>query len=167
MAVGLTVKITKNNSTIIHPRTAVEGYPSIDGGVCAPGGFEVAGIRCGIKRKRRDIALLVCSTGQDAVCAGVFTQNVVRAPSVDRNVAVLQESPFIRAVVVNAGNANAGNGQKGEDDNATMAGLAAPGARRGSRGDSDRFDGRDRDCAADGAADGRDSRSGEGAGIEQ
>ncbi len=102
-----------------------EGYPSIDGGVCAARGFEVAGVRCGIKRKRRDIALLTCSTGEDAVCAGVFTQNVVRAPSVDRNVALLKQSPFIRAVVVNAGNANAGNGRRGEDDNAAMAGLAA------------------------------------------
>jgi glutamate N-acetyltransferase/amino-acid N-acetyltransferase len=55
----------------------------------------------------------------------VFTQNVVRAPSVDRNVALLQHSPFIRAVVVNAGNANAGNGKRGEEDNAAMAGLAA------------------------------------------
>ena len=101
------------------------GYPSIDGGVCAAKGFVVGGVRCGIKRKRRDVALLACSTGEDAVCAGVFTQNVVRAPCVDRNVALLAKSPFIRAVVVNAGNANAGNGQRGEDDNAAMAGLAA------------------------------------------
>ncbi len=101
------------------------GYPSIDGGVCAARGFVVGGVRCGIKRKRRDVALLACSTGEDAVCAGVFTQNVVRAPCVDRNVALLAQSPFIRAVVVNAGNANAGNGQRGEDDNAAMAGLAA------------------------------------------
>ncbi len=113
------------DSPTVHELRRTKGYPSIDGGVCAPRGFEVAGIRCGIKRKRRDIALLVCSTGQDAVCAGVFTQNVVRAPSVDRNVAILKNSPFIRAVVVNAGNANAGNGQKGEDDNAAMAALAA------------------------------------------
>jgi glutamate N-acetyltransferase/amino-acid N-acetyltransferase len=101
------------------------GYPTVDGGVCAARGFQVGGIRCGIKRKRRDIALLACSTGEDAVCAAVFTQNVVRAPSVDRNVALLKQSPFIRAVVVNAGNANAGNGKRGEDDNAAMAGLAA------------------------------------------
>ena len=75
--------------------------------------------------QRRDVALLVCSTGEDAACASVFTQNVVRAPCVDRNVVLLSDSPFIRAVVVNAGNANAGNGKQGEDDNAAMAGLAA------------------------------------------
>jgi len=96
----------------------------VSGGVCAARGFAVAGVRCGIKRKRRDIALLV-ATGGDAVCAGVFTQNIVRAPCVDRNVAVLAEKPFARAVVVNAGNANAGNGARGEADNAEMAQMAA------------------------------------------
>jgi glutamate N-acetyltransferase/amino-acid N-acetyltransferase len=101
----------------------------VAGGVCAPKGFAVAGVRCGIKRKRRDLALLVCEGSDDAgrigCAAGVFTTNVVRAPSVDRNEALLRRNPWVRAVVVNAGNANAGNGKQGEADNEAMARLAA------------------------------------------
>ncbi|MBC8101632.1 MAG: bifunctional glutamate N-acetyltransferase/amino-acid acetyltransferase ArgJ [Cytophagales bacterium] len=105
--------------------TADAPYAVVEGGVCAAHGFAVAGVRCGIKRKRRDVALLACTTGWDAICAGVFTQNVLRAPSVDRNIALLRKSPSARAVIVNAGNANAGNGRQGEDDNAAMAAMAA------------------------------------------
>lgn len=96
----------------------------IEGGVCAARGFETGGVRCGIKRKRRDVALLAGTTGQIAV-AGVFTTNVVRAPSVFRNEALLGQNAPIRAVVVNAGNANAGNGSQGVADNEQMARAAA------------------------------------------
>ena len=97
----------------------------VDGGVCAPAGFRASGVRCGIKRKRRDIALLVCDGPENAV-ALVETQNVVRAPCVDRNRALVHEegSSRVRAVVVNSGNANAGNGKQGETDNEAMAHFA-------------------------------------------
>jgi glutamate N-acetyltransferase / amino-acid N-acetyltransferase len=98
---------------------------AIPGGIGAARGFLVAGVRAGIKRKRRDIALLVCAGG-DATAAGVGTTNFVCAPSVSRNRAVLKASGGrIRAVVVNAGNANVGNGPAGDADNETMAALAA------------------------------------------
>lgn len=93
----------------------------VNGGVCAPNGFRAGGVRCGIKRKRRDIALLV-SDGPENTVALVTTQNMVRAPCVDRNRAIL--SPSVRAVVVNSGNANAGNGKQGETDNEAMAHFA-------------------------------------------
>lgn len=103
---------------------AVELTP-VPGGVCAAAGFSVAGVAAGIKKSlSRDVALLV-SSGGEAACAGVFTQNVVRAPSVERNERVLRERPYVRAVVVNAGNANAGNGPQGEADNEGMARSAA------------------------------------------
>lgn len=105
---------------------SADGRPLIvPGGVCAAKGFAVAGVRCGIKRKRRDVALLLCTTGAEVACAGVFTTNVVRAPCVTRNERLLRAVPFARAIVVNAGNANAGNGTRGEEDNETMARLAA------------------------------------------
>ena len=94
----------------------------IDGGVCAPAGFRAGGVRCGIKRKRRDIALLVCD-GPTVSAALVATQNVVRAPCVDRNVA-LRKTGNVRAVIVNSGNANAGNGKQGEADNIALAHFA-------------------------------------------
>ncbi|GAB4454213.1 MAG: bifunctional glutamate N-acetyltransferase/amino-acid acetyltransferase ArgJ [Armatimonadaceae bacterium] len=101
------------------------GYTAVSGGVVAARGFVVAGVRCGIKRKRRDVALIVCSEG-DATAAGVGTTNVVCAPSVTRNREVLRESGGrIRAIVVNAGNANVGNGTQGERDNEAMAAIAA------------------------------------------
>jgi glutamate N-acetyltransferase/amino-acid N-acetyltransferase len=49
----------------------------------------------------------------------------VRAPCVDRDEALLKSRPFARAVLVNAGNANAGNGRLGEVDNEKMAELTA------------------------------------------
>jgi glutamate N-acetyltransferase/amino-acid N-acetyltransferase len=94
----------------------------VSGGVCAAKGFAVAGVRCGIKRKRRDVALI---TGAQ-VAAGVMTTNYMCAPSVARNRQRLQQDcSNVRAVVVNAGNANVGNGPQGEQDNEQMAVLAA------------------------------------------
>ena len=96
----------------------------IEGGVCAPKGFRAGGVRCGIKRKRRDIALLVCD-GPEVSAALVGTQNVVRAPCVDRNAHLHKgRSAEIRAVIVNSGNANAGNGKQGEQDNEALAHFA-------------------------------------------
>ncbi|MBC8141890.1 MAG: bifunctional glutamate N-acetyltransferase/amino-acid acetyltransferase ArgJ [Armatimonadetes bacterium] len=94
------------------------------GGVAAAG-FRVAGVRCGIKRKRRDICLLVSETNAAVSAAGVFTTNVVRAPCVDWSESRLAQSGTATAIVVNAGNANAGNGDRGETDNAQMAQWAA------------------------------------------
>lgn len=108
----------------VATRESRQAVRVIEGGVCAPQGFTAAGVRCGIKRKRRDVALLVC-TGGEAAVAGVFTTNVVRAPCVTRNEEALRETRHARAVVVNAGNANAGNGQRGIDDNERMARAAA------------------------------------------
>ncbi|MBC7804623.1 MAG: bifunctional glutamate N-acetyltransferase/amino-acid acetyltransferase ArgJ [Akkermansiaceae bacterium] len=96
----------------------------VAGGVVAARGFQVAGVRCGIKRKRRDICLLVCEDGE-ATAAGVFTTNVVRAPCVDWSESRLAAKGTAKAIVVNAGNANAGNGYPGEHDNTQMAQWAA------------------------------------------
>ena len=104
---------------------AAEPVP-VEGGVCAPRGFVTGGVRCGIKRKRRDVALLACQGERSAAAAGVFTTNLVRAPCVARNEGVLHRSlGRARAVVVNAGNANAGNGRRGAEDNERMAQAAA------------------------------------------
>ena len=92
------------------------------GGLAAPLGFKSAGAYCGIKRKRNDIALIV--SDRDAVAAGVFTQNIVRASCVTANSALLP-STTMRAIVVNSGNANACNGEAGDRDNELMAQFAA------------------------------------------
>lgn len=84
----------------------------ITGGVTAAKGFEAAGVEANIKYKdRKDMALVYSVVPCKA--AGVFTSNVVKAAPVlwDKN--VIKHSPFVQAVIVNAGIANACTGAKG------------------------------------------------------
>jgi glutamate N-acetyltransferase/amino-acid N-acetyltransferase len=87
-----------------------------------PAGFEASAVAAGIKPGRDDLALLA-SSGPCAA-AGVFTRNrAVAAP-----VVVSREhlrSGQARAVVVNAGCANAATGEQGLRDAREMAACAA------------------------------------------
>ena len=94
----------------------------IEGGVVAPQGFKAAGVYCGIKRKRNDLALVVSEV--NATAAGVFTTNTVKAPCVIGNQSKLVDG-IARAIVVNSGNANACNGEQGFIDNVEMVHQAA------------------------------------------
>ena len=81
----------------------------IRGGVTAAKGFEAAGAETGVKYKdRKDMAVIY----SQVPCrqAGVFTSNVVKAAPVlwDKN--VIDYSPFVQAVVINSGIANACTG---------------------------------------------------------
>lgn len=91
------------------------------GDVCAPQGFLAAGIHCGVKRKRRDLALLV-SEPPDAAVAAVFTTNKVRAAPV-RYCQEVVTGGRAQAIVVNSGNANACTGEQGMADAREMADL--------------------------------------------
>lgn len=84
-----------------------------------PRGFKFSGVACGIKPSgSQDLAII--STDEPCVAAGVYTQNVVRASSIDWNRQITPSDSF-RAVVINSGNANACTGQKGIDDNQQIA----------------------------------------------
>ncbi|MCX6138430.1 MAG: bifunctional glutamate N-acetyltransferase/amino-acid acetyltransferase ArgJ [Ignavibacteriales bacterium] len=83
-------------------------------GITAAKGFLAAGIHCGIKREKRDLALVVSEF--PAVCAGVFTRNKVAAACVDVDKFQMTASPYVRAIVVNSGNANACTGAQGLAD---------------------------------------------------
>ncbi len=86
----------------------------IEGGVTAAKGFEAAGVEAAVKyRNRKDMAL-VFSTAPCRV-AGTFTSNVVKAAPVLWDQKVVAQSPFVQAVVVNSGIANACTGQAGMD----------------------------------------------------
>jgi len=91
-------------------------------------GFRAAATACGLKPSGRpDLALIVA----DAPCtaAGVFTTNRVKAAPVLYDQRVLARSAdSIRAVVANAGCANACTGDEGARDAAAMAGIAAQAA---------------------------------------
>jgi glutamate N-acetyltransferase/amino-acid N-acetyltransferase len=93
------------------------------GGITAPKGFRAAGIHCGVKRSKKDLALLFSDA--PAACGAVFTQNMVPAAPVVVDKEQLEQSPFVRALVVNSGNANACTGDRGMDDARTMVRATA------------------------------------------
>lgn len=91
-----------------------------------PAGFRAAAVACGLKPSGRpDLGLIVADA--PAVAAGVVTANRVRAAPVTLTRRHLRRGTA-RAVVVNAGNANACTGRRGLDDARAMAKLAATAA---------------------------------------
>ncbi|HEY8848037.1 MAG TPA: bifunctional glutamate N-acetyltransferase/amino-acid acetyltransferase ArgJ [Thermoanaerobaculia bacterium] len=79
-----------------------------------PKGFLASGVRAGIRKKRPDLGLIVAENGANA--AAVFTRNRFQAAPVVLSKASLKRSGGrVKAVVVNAGCANAVTGKKGLD----------------------------------------------------
>jgi glutamate N-acetyltransferase/amino-acid N-acetyltransferase len=96
-----------------------------DGHISSPKGFRATGISCGLKEARaRDLALVY---SQKPCRAGaLFTTSAIRAAPVFFDQAVLARSrENIRAVLINAGHANAGTGPQGLADAVECAKLAA------------------------------------------
>ncbi|MHB1323818.1 MAG: bifunctional glutamate N-acetyltransferase/amino-acid acetyltransferase ArgJ [Coriobacteriia bacterium] len=89
-------------------------FAHAEGGVTAPRGFLAAGVSAGIKKSgKRDVCVLAAERTSPA--AAVFTTSSMAAPPV----AVSRDhlsSGVLRAVVVNAGNANACTGPQGLAD---------------------------------------------------
>ena len=77
-----------------------------------PKGFVASGIRAGIRKKRPDLGLIVAERGANA--AAVFTQNRFQAaPVVLAKSSLKKTGGRVKAVVVNAGCANAVTGRPG------------------------------------------------------
>jgi len=95
----------------------------IKGGVTAAKGFYAAGVYAGIKKKRKDMALVYSRV--PARGAGTFTTNVVKAAPVKWDIKLTKESEYIQAVVLNSGVANACTGNQGEINNQLMAEAVA------------------------------------------
>lgn len=85
----------------------------INGGVTAAAGFSATGLAVGIKKKseKKDMALVYSKV--PCKVAGTFTKNVVKAACVKYDMDVVENSPFVQAVVVNSGIANACTGALG------------------------------------------------------
>lgn len=99
-------------------------WQQISGGVTAPKGFKAAGIAAGLKPSgARDLALIVSDV--DAIAAGVFTTTQVRAACVDYCRQQLQAKAVARAILCNAGQANAATGEQGWQDAVESAQLLA------------------------------------------
>ncbi len=99
-------------------------FAQADGGVTAPRGFHAAGVSAGIKKSgKRDVCVVAAERASPA--AAVFTTSSMAAPPVVVSRDHLS-SGVLRAVVVNAGNANACTGPQGlADAHATTAAVAA------------------------------------------
>ena len=95
----------------------------IDGGITAAKGFLANGIACGLKKRKRDLALVVSE--QDCTFAGSFTTNVVKAAPVLWDQALVKNQKTVRAILINSGNANACTGEQGKKDTQAMATLTA------------------------------------------
>ena len=84
----------------------------INGVVSAPKGFLASGLNAGIKNQtKKDMAMVFSST--PCAAAGVFTTNLVKAAPVKWDKEIVTTSPYVQAVVVNSGIANACTGAEG------------------------------------------------------
>ncbi|MCW5312848.1 bifunctional ornithine acetyltransferase/N-acetylglutamate synthase [Nostoc sp. KVJ3] len=87
-------------------------WQEITGGVTAPRGYQAAGITAGLKPSGLpDLALIFSEV--EAIAAGVFTTSQVKAACVDYCRQRLQAKHSARAILCNAGQANAATGNQG------------------------------------------------------
>jgi glutamate N-acetyltransferase/amino-acid N-acetyltransferase len=96
----------------------------IEGGITSPQGFKAAGVFAGIRKKKKDMAMIFSEV--PCIAAGTFTTNIVKAAPVKWDMEMVKKSPFIQAVVVNSGVANTCTGATGMGyckDMAVTAGL--------------------------------------------
>lgn len=99
-------------------------WQEIAGGITAPRGYRAAGMAAGLKPSGApDLALIVSDV--EAVAAGVVTTNQVKAACVTYDQQILERGTPIRAILCNAGQANACTGEAGIADNLAMAGSLA------------------------------------------
>src|SRR4028119_85088 len=99
-------------------------WQEITGGVTAPRGYRAAGIAAGLKPSGLpDLALIFSDV--EAIAAGVFTTSHVRAACVDYCRQRLQSKHSARAILCNAGQANAATGSQGWIDALESAMLVA------------------------------------------
>jgi glutamate N-acetyltransferase / amino-acid N-acetyltransferase len=97
-----------------------------DGGVTSPGGFSAGATYAGIKKKSKDVldlSVLFSATACDT--AAVFTRNLIKAAPVLLDRQKLEQGNRIKAVVINAGCANACTGEQGMQAAVDTAEMAA------------------------------------------
>ncbi len=104
-------------------RVNFKGFDFVDGGICAPAGFQAAGIHCGIRKNKdkRDLALIY----SEDICtaAAIYTQNKVKGAPIavtKKNI----KNGKAQAIIVNSGNANTCN-VDGEQKAQMMCDLTA------------------------------------------
>lgn len=97
---------------------------ALRGGLGNVPGVRLAGVHAGIKKRKRDLALIAFDAPQ--VCASVITTNEIKAaPLLVTRDSLRTHNSEMRALVCNSGCANACTGTKGERDARTTARQAA------------------------------------------
>lgn len=94
----------------------------IPGGITAPKGFKAAGVHCGIKKNKPDLALIYSDI--PAVAWAMFTSNKVKAAPVQISIKKIRNRRA-QAIIVNSGIANTCTGKRGIRDAQNMSKLAA------------------------------------------
>lgn len=100
-------------------------WKEINGCVCAPKGFKAQGMFGGLRAKGDKADLALVASEVPAVAAGVFTLNVMCAAPVTYCKEILAKKDTVRAVLVNAGQANAATGELGYKDSLASAEAVA------------------------------------------
>ena len=103
--------------------TTIEMKQLSSNNIVSPKGFTAAGVHCGIKKEKKDLAILVSEV--PASVAGVFTTNSVQAAPLKVTKEVVYNTKKMQAIIVNSGNANACTGKQGIADAYEMQALAA------------------------------------------
>jgi len=85
-----------------------------NGSITSVKGIKAAGIHAGLKRKKKDLALIVSE--QFCNVAGTFTLNKVKAAPLLVSREVIAKGGRVKAILVNSGNANACTGDRGYKD---------------------------------------------------
>ena len=99
-------------------------YKFVDGGMSVVQGMKSSGIHGGLKKQKKDFAIIYSEV--EAVAAGVFTKNAVKAAPVLVTEEHLKVSNgFCRAIIVNSANANACTGKLGFENAKEMTKITA------------------------------------------
>ena len=85
-----------------------------NGSITSVKGIKAAGIHSGLKRKRKDLALIVSE--KPCSVAGTFTLNKVQAAPLLVSKEIIAKGGKVKAILVNSGNANACTGERGYND---------------------------------------------------
>ncbi|WP_240374833.1 bifunctional ornithine acetyltransferase/N-acetylglutamate synthase [Bacillus piscicola] len=93
------------------------------GSIVTPRGFKAAGVHTKVKRKRRDLGVILCDV--PASSAAVYTLNKIQAAPLQVTKESIAEEGKLRAIVVNSGSANSCTGKEGLADAYTMRQTAA------------------------------------------
>lgn len=94
-----------------------------NGSITSVKGIKAAGIACGLKKQKKDLALIYSEKPCSA--AGTFTLNKVKAAPILISQYIVRHKHQIKALLVNSGNANACTGIDGYNDALESQKIAA------------------------------------------